>query len=261
MCELLAMSANVPVDACFHLTGLFKRGGTTGPHKDGWGISFYEGRACHVFKDTLPSVSSAMARFVETHPIHSETILAHIRLANRGRVHLENTHPFVRELWGRHWTFMHNGQLKGERQLALNGPFLPVGNTDSEYAFCWLMEQIAARFPKPPRQSKTLWRFISEQLHILSSFGVFNAILCDSTYLYVNCSTKLSYCVRQSPFEEIHLVDSDLSLDLSTHLTADAKAVILATVPLTRNECWTALKKGEQLVMEKGEIVARFEAE
>ena len=39
--------------------------------------------------------------------------------ADRGRVALENTHPFGRELWGRPWTFAHNGQLKGVKKLPL----------------------------------------------------------------------------------------------------------------------------------------------
>ncbi len=43
MCELLGMSANVPTDICFSFTGLMQRGGKTGPHRDGWGITFYEG--------------------------------------------------------------------------------------------------------------------------------------------------------------------------------------------------------------------------
>lgn len=40
MCELLGMSANVPTDITFSLSGLISRGGQTGPHKDGWGITF-----------------------------------------------------------------------------------------------------------------------------------------------------------------------------------------------------------------------------
>jgi len=48
MCELLGMSANVPTDICFSFTGLVQRGGGTGPHKDGWGITFYEGKGCHL---------------------------------------------------------------------------------------------------------------------------------------------------------------------------------------------------------------------
>lgn len=45
MCELLGMSANVPTDICFSFTGLMQRGGKTGPHRDGWGITFMKERA------------------------------------------------------------------------------------------------------------------------------------------------------------------------------------------------------------------------
>lgn len=56
MCELLGMSANVPTDICFSFTGLVQRGGGTGPHKDGWGITFYEGKGCRTFKDPQPAL-------------------------------------------------------------------------------------------------------------------------------------------------------------------------------------------------------------
>ena len=51
MCELLGMSANVPTDIVFSFTGLMQRGGGTGPHRDGWGIGFYEGRGLRLFQD------------------------------------------------------------------------------------------------------------------------------------------------------------------------------------------------------------------
>ena len=51
MCELLGMSANVPTDICFSFKGLVQRGGNTGPHRDGWGITFYEGKGFRTFKD------------------------------------------------------------------------------------------------------------------------------------------------------------------------------------------------------------------
>jgi predicted glutamine amidotransferase len=39
-------------------------------------------------------------------------------------VALENTHPFVRELWGRYWVLAHNGDLKGFSPR-LHGAFRP----------------------------------------------------------------------------------------------------------------------------------------
>lgn len=93
MCELLGMSANVPTDICFSFTGLVQRGGGTGPHKDGWGITFYEGKGCRTFKDPQPSFQSPIAKLVQDYPIKSCSVVAHIRQANRGRVALENTIP------------------------------------------------------------------------------------------------------------------------------------------------------------------------
>ncbi|MGG9032668.1 class II glutamine amidotransferase, partial [Escherichia coli] len=41
MCKLLGMSANVPTDICFSVTGLVQRGGGNGTHTDGWGLTCY----------------------------------------------------------------------------------------------------------------------------------------------------------------------------------------------------------------------------
>jgi predicted glutamine amidotransferase len=100
MCELLGMSANVPTDICFSFTGLMQRGGRTGPHRDGWGITFYEDKGCRTFKDPDPCYDSPIAKLVQAYPIKSRAVIGHIRQANRGHVALENTHPFTREQWG-----------------------------------------------------------------------------------------------------------------------------------------------------------------
>ena len=140
MCELLGMSANVPTDICFSFTGLMQRGGRTGPHRDGWGIAFYEGRGwgCRTFHDPYPSADSEIAQLIRGYSIKSYIVVSHIRRANRGRICLENTHPFSRELWGRVWTFAHNGQLRGIKRHELTH-YRPVGTTDSEHAFCWIV--------------------------------------------------------------------------------------------------------------------------
>lgn len=48
------MSANVPTDICFSFKGLKERGGRTGPHKDGWGVAFYENKGVCTFIATEP---------------------------------------------------------------------------------------------------------------------------------------------------------------------------------------------------------------
>ena len=113
VCELLAMSANVPTDIRFSFKGLAVRGGEVGPHRDGFGIVFYHGKGLQEFRDVDASCDSPVARLVEDLPIRSKAVIAHVRQANAGAVNLENTHPFHRELFGRHFTFAHNGQLPG----------------------------------------------------------------------------------------------------------------------------------------------------
>ncbi|ENO8531737.1 class II glutamine amidotransferase, partial [Escherichia coli] len=176
MCELLGMSANVPTDICFSFTGLVQRGGGTGPHKDGWGITFYEGKGCRTFKDPQPSFNSPIAKLVQDYPIKSCSVVAHIRQANRGEVALENTHPFTRELWGRNWTYAHNGQLTGYKSLE-TGNFRPVGKTDSEKAFCWLLYKLTQRYPRTPGNMAAVFKYIASLADELRQKGVFNMLL------------------------------------------------------------------------------------
>ncbi len=255
MCELLGMSANVPTDICFSFTGLMERGGNTGPHSDGWGIVFYEGGAVREFRDWQPACRSKIAALVKQYPIKSQTVISHIRQANSGRVCLENTHPFVRELWGRQWTFAHNGQLKGVKKLPL-GTYRPVGTSDSEYAFCWILDQIRQRFPKSPQNLKPLWNLIEQLSSELSGYGVFNMLFSDSRHLYCFCSTKLCWITRKAPFAEAVLKDAELSVDFKKETTPDDIVSVIATAPLTDNEYWQRMEVGEFRVFKAGKLLA-----
>src|SRR5262245_43024896 len=160
MCELLGMECNVPTDIIFSFSGLRQRGGRTGPHADGWGLAFYEGRAARVFLEPAPAAESPLACFLAQNPIKNLLAVGHVRRRTRGNVALANTHPFVRELWGRHWVFAHNGTLPRVRSRKL-GRFRPIGNTDSEHAFCYLLETLRASFADYPTKVSELWKAIA----------------------------------------------------------------------------------------------------
>jgi predicted glutamine amidotransferase len=251
MCELLGMSANVPTDICFSFTGLMNRGGRTGPHRDGWGIAFYEGKGCRTFHDPAPSCESEIARLLRAYPIKSCVVISHIRRANRGRVALENTHPFTRELWGRVWTFAHNGQLKGIKRFAL-GHYRPVGSTDSEHAFCWLLGRIRERFPEPPRGEAALHALVRELAAELGGLGVFNMLLSDGRNLWCHCASNLAWITRKAPFGPATLIDEDMTVDLEKETTPDDVVTVIATRPLTRDEEWTVMEQGTMAVFRDG---------
>lgn len=253
MCELLGMSANVPTDICFSFSGLLKRGGETGPHRDGWGIAFYEGKGLRTFHDPCASADSEVARFIGHYAIKSTNVISHIRKANRGRVCLENTHPFSRELWGQTWSLAHNGQLKGIKKWPLKF-YRPVGTTDSEHAFCWLLGEIRERFPERPRTQAVLWNFIEHKIRAVAQLGVFNLLMCDTQALYAFCSTKLSWLTRKAPFGDAVLLDRDMKVDFAQVTTCNDVVTVIATTPLTSNEQWVVMQRGEFAVFRLGEL-------
>ena len=254
MCELLGLSANVPTDICFSFTGLVQRGGKTGPHKDGWGISLYEGRGCRSFHDPRASVASEIAELIQRHAIKSKIIISHIRQANRGKVSLENTHPFCRELWGCSWTFAHNGQLTGVKKRALHY-YRPVGSTDSEYAFCWMLDKIRTQFPARPQNVRMLWRHVYRLAKDLATLGTFSFLLSDSRYLYAYCTNNMCWLTRRHPFGIARLIDTKATIDFSKHTTPKDVVTVIASRALTDNEQWNTMEKGELQIFHNGHPV------
>ena len=245
------MNCNVPTDIVFSFTGFAHRGGRTDTHHDGWGIAFFEGAGVRHFVDHQAAIASPIAELIKHYPIKSRNVIAHIRKATQGHVALENCHPFVRELWGRYWVFAHNGDLKDFRPQ-LDGAFRPVGNTDSEHAFCFLLQELRARFGDEPPELPALRAALAQLLRIVAGWGTFNMMLSDGRALFAHCSTKLYYVVRQYPFVTACLADEDLSVDFSQVTTPEDRVAIIVTEPLTNNEAWTAFVPGELKVFVDG---------
>jgi predicted glutamine amidotransferase len=240
MCQLLGMNANTPTDVMFSFTGLATR---ADEHKDGFGIAFFEDCGLRLFVDHHSARQSPVAQLVKGYPIRSDNVIAHIRKATQGRIALENTHPFMRELWGRYWVFAHNGDLKDFRPR-LHGSFRPVGDTDSEHAFCWLMQELAKAHAGVPAVGE-LSNTLGELLPRLHAHGTFNMLLSNGQALWAHCSTKLHWLLRREPFGAAALADEDVEVDFARHTTPGDRVAVVATEPLTRNEPWHAMAPGE----------------
>jgi glutamine amidotransferase len=254
MCQLLGMNCNVPTDICFSFEGFCARGGHTADHADGWGIAFFEERGCRTFLDSHPSTTSPIAELVRRYPIKSKHVIAHIRKATQGAVALENCHPFQRELWGRYWVFAHNGNLANFS--ADTDVYRRVGQTDSEAAFCLMLETLRERHPtgKPPLDA--LYASLARTTDELRRYGPFNYLLSDGEHFFAHCSTGLNYIVRQAPFAAAHLIDRDVTVDFREVTTPSDRVAIIATTPLTDNEVWTPIAPNELVVFHDGAPLA-----
>jgi glutamine amidotransferase len=232
MCELFAMSASAPTDVNHSLSLLKPRGGEIGPHADGWGVAFYEGHAARIFKEPAPAAESRCLAFITEYDFKSETVIAHIRKANPvnvGRASA-NTHPFEREWNGRSFVFAHNGKLSGlhRRDRSTTPRFLPLGDTDSELAFCFLMEAIAGSdLPaSSPMREQVMIERIGPVVEQLAGLGEFNFLLSDGESLIAHAHTRLHALSR-----------------VCTDKYGRCDVVLIATSPLT-GEAWSELTPG-----------------
>jgi predicted glutamine amidotransferase len=260
MCELLGMVASHPADVVFSFTGLALRGGQTGPHADGWGLSLYEENFARTFLEQDPAHSSLLARFLRENPILTRLAIAHVRKMTRGTASLQNTHPFVRVLHRRHMVFAHNGTLPHvkERRLHVEST---LGDTDSEHAFCVILETLRAsygdRYPDNPEElGKTLFELGNE----LGRDGMFNFLLADGEHLFARCGDSLYSIIRSAPFGPATLIDAEIRVHFEDIMRAgeDARMAVVATAPLTRDETWVKAAPGTLWVFSRGDLVRTF---
>jgi glutamine amidotransferase len=258
MCQLLGMNSHLPASLTLSFTGFSQRGGGTAHHSDGCGIAFFEsngetpGKGVRFFVDKEGAATSPIAKMLCNYPIKSHNVIAHVRKATVGAVTLENCHPFVRELWGRYWVFAHNGDLKNYAP-ALHGSFRPVGNTDSELAFCWLLQELAKSHAGVPSVEELTFT-LAELVPQIAKHGTFNFLLSNGQALWTHASTKLYYVLRQHPFKRVHLKDDDVSVDLAGLNSPQDRLAIVVTEPLTTDEDWIAMAPGELIVFVDGAI-------
>ncbi len=262
MCELFAMSAREPGTVSLSLEEFSRHGGLTGPHKDGWGIAWYDQRDIRLVKETYPAASSACVRFIQTNPFLSPLVMSHIRKATRGAVASRNCQPFVRELGGAWHCFAHNGDLQGiERDPRLRAEgFRPVGETDSEHAFCALLDALRplwAHARVPPLAERT--RIVERFAGALRELGPANFLYCDGDALFAHADRRLHAdgSIRAPGMWRLSRrcpAGGELAaegLRIASH-GAEQEVLLVASVPLTP-EGWLPLGRGELLVAQNGQ--------
>ncbi|QIO05216.1 class II glutamine amidotransferase [Acinetobacter shaoyimingii] len=254
MCQLLGMNCATPTDITFSFRGFSQRAGITSDHSDGFGIAFFEDKACRLFVDNQSAVVSPIAELVRNYPIKSRNVIAHIRKATQGKITLENSHPFIRELWGRQWIFAHNGDLH-DFNPRLSGKFIPVGNTDSERSFCFLLDQLVVKFGYQEPRIEDIFQVLEEISPRVAEYGTFNFCLSNGQALFSYATTKLHWIVREYPFKQARLIDIDVEVDFSDVTTPEDRVAVITTEPLTDNEEWTAYQPGEMILFQYGQPI------
>ena len=148
--------------------------------------------------------------------------------------------------------FAHNGHLEGD--IPLQGRFRPEGTTDSEAAFCWILEGLERQGVDPSDRHAVFQALVraSEQL---ARQGIFNCLMAEGRWLFAYAGTRLHCLTRRAPFAQATLADADLSVDFAELAGHDDVVTMISTEPLTCDEVWQPLAVGEAVLYDHGERV------
>ena len=259
MCELLGVSSQHPVTLEMSFKTLMQRAETVNP--DGWGAVFYEQNDAYVFREPRPANNSRLANLIGQCGVESRLVLSHIRRATTGPIELRNTHPFTREIHGRLHSFAFNGNVPSVFDLDLTlDQFCPIGETDGEYAFCWLLEQLTSQDDNGDwKHTASIVKSLGEQL---AAMGPANFLFSDSRRLYAFASQRrhtdglrppgLFYNTRHCDQKRSRIPCVGLSIQLGSSVAQ--QLTLITSVPLS-DETWIPFGENQLLVIENGQIL------
>ncbi len=237
-------------------------GQASGSHSLGWGFGWYPGdlqsamvakdpaaRGARILTDALSDWSS----------FRSTVFFCKVRGADKGYTHTE-TQPFSRSFAGRDWLFMHNGDLDKVELEKLHGPkrplLEPVGRTDSELAFCDLLNLVQERGAR--RISDVDPELLQSWFRRFDVLGSSDMYLTDG--LSIVCfhgsqSPKQLYYSRISPPENQNIFESEAAqVKFNDPRDTYRTAFVVTSSPFSSGT-WTVMQPGQMIVVRRGMIV------
>ena len=265
MCELFGLSAKHPARVSFRFAEFAEHGGGTAPNADGWGVAFQDSPDVRRIREPAPAVSSPWVKLIEETHVASGMFISHVRHASVGHPTLKNTHPFTREMFGRMHTMAHNGTIKDPQkspELPL-GRFKPVGETDSEYVFCALLNKIEPLWADGATPS------IDDRLDVFAGIaevarklGPANLLYSDGTALFVHAHVRHQDDGTVRPPGLNVLYHEGAAAKRAVHRGVDVTSehdeqmmALIASVPLSEED-WLPLEEGSVHVFVDGKPVA-----
>ena len=264
MCELFAISSRHPTRVTFSLDEFASHGGDQGPHRDGWGLAFYQDGDAQIFREAEPAATSEWMRFLRNHQHHSQCIISHIRKATQGERALRNTQPFSCEIAGSRHVFCHNGTLSDIHDNIEATHFTPIGETDSEYAFCFLMSQVEKLWHNGRPELARRLELIQSVFDRFAELGPANFLYNDGEYLYAYANRRTQSNGSCEP-PGMHYLCRDCDcdqqakpltgLEISDGRTSSRQTIVLfASVPLS-SEHWVPFQTNQLIIAAEGQLI------
>jgi transglutaminase-like putative cysteine protease/predicted glutamine amidotransferase len=227
----------------------------------GWGVGWYPGseRGAAVVKDPTSTGATTVSNALgDWNRFRSTIFVSHVRGHRRPR-NQEDAQPFVRSYGGRQWIFAHDGDLApdyAERfPLGDDPAFDPLGRTDSEHAFCWLLSRLHAERARsladvPPERLHAWLRTLNEggQLNLLLTEGEHVAAYHDAAG-----AGTLYWTRRVPPHATAQLRSESIEIRLDSPEDPNRTALLFSSAPLTADG-WQAVSAGGLILGRRGQV-------
>ena len=228
----------------------------------GWGLGWYPNseRGASVLKDPSSSGGGSVGDVLgDWKRFRSTLFIGHMRGHNRPR-NQQDAQPFVRSYGGHQWIFAHDGDFRPGYATALPLPddpsFEPLGRTDSEHAFCWILARLHER------RARTLMDVAAPEivawLQTLNGLGALNMLLSDGDVLLAyrdqGESNSMYWTRRVPPHAHVELEGAAVSIDLDAPADSNRTGIVFSTTPLSNDE-WQPLEPGQMVLARRGSLI------
>lgn len=230
MCELFGITSSEKIQVNHLLKEFFSH---SHKHPHGWGMAVFFGNSVSLEKEPVEASFSNYLTERLQHPLRVTDMIAHIRLATRGSLKYDNSHPFIkRDNYGRCWTLAHNGTIFDAKILE-DYVQKQEGNTDSERILYYLVDHINEKQEEIGRELKAQERFrlLEKLVYELTPNNKVNLLFFDGEYLYAHTNYANSLYYKE--------ID---------------QGVIIATVPLDQDE-WNPMPFANLVVYKGPQVV------
>lgn len=195
MCELFGVSAQKKLCVNVLLANFFSHGRE---HPNGWGMALFYAGGVSLEKQPEASHKSAYLKQRLRSRIDTDKMIAHIRLATRGSIQYENTHPFVmRDSENRPWTLAHNGTIfEGDVLDSYAGT--QIGQTDSERILAFIIDKVNRAQEKRKLSEEERFCLLDKLISEIAPENKLNLLIYDGELMYVHTNYKnsLYFCKK-----------------------------------------------------------------
>ncbi len=217
-------------------------------------MAFYDGRNdMHTYSEITTASFCKTVHQVCQSRVKTRNLVAHVRLATKGEVHLRNVHPFRRSLWGQQFLFAMNGDipLYCNKREQNSGPFATIGDTDSEAFFVDLLNYLyhefgGNRYPPKLDLCQAISKYCSD---ITSSIGEEGIIL----NFILSSGPKTLFAYSHPGSRPGSSVWNGLYFTLSEDLDRNVRVSVITTKPpVMDDKVWSEIQRGESILFEEG---------